>query len=340
VKSKKVRILFIAPRVFGYEQEIKREMEVAGCEVDLFDDRPSTSSLAKAIIRLRPELIEPWSRAHIRGIVDVTARTVYDIVFVLKGEAISYANLCMLRRAHPTACFVYYTWDSLKNVRNGARKLDHFDRAYSFDHSDCAVHSRISHLPLFYTPPYEQVGILGRTSNTDKNIDLLFIGTIHSDRFTVVERIKKAAFRTDPQLRVVTRWYYSSKWVFALRKVFDRGLRPVPWGLVSWTPLSASDIAELISKTRILVDIHHPGQSGLTMRTIESVGARTKLITTNPDVVKYDFYSTQNVLVVDRADPVVPASFLATPYEPPREDVYSRLSLRSWVREILGNAVL
>lgn len=58
-----------------------------------------------------------------------------------------------------------------------------------------------------------------------------------------------------------------------------------------------------ISKAQI--EIQHPSQKGLTTRAFESLGTKTKLITTNPAIRQYDFYNSNNILIIDRNNPVI-----------------------------------
>ncbi|EEX2831637.1 glycosyltransferase, partial [Escherichia coli] len=60
------------------------------------------------------------------------------------------------------------------------------------------------------------------------------------------------------------------------------------------------------------IDIHHPSQHGLTMRTIEAVGLNKKIITTNADIKKYDFYDPKDVYVYQSGDSKLPDVFLST----------------------------
>jgi hypothetical protein len=45
-------VLFISPKFFGYELEIKKELESQGARVDYYDERPKNSAFMKALIRL------------------------------------------------------------------------------------------------------------------------------------------------------------------------------------------------------------------------------------------------------------------------------------------------
>lgn len=331
-----MRILFIGPKTFSYETEIKLELERAGCHVDWYDDRHASTPLVKALIRFRPELIATMSDAYFDGIINQAKSCKYDVVFIIKGEAISAERLAALRQSQTGARFLYYTWDSLKNFKNGSVKLCYFEKAYSFDRFDSISNPTVRHLPLFYLDAYSKIHSDIAESHVERDIDLLFLGSIHSDRHAVVQHISDAAIRNSNDLSLYSHFYYQSQWVFALRKLFDHNFRTIPWRDVQWQSLDKEKTLALYARSKIILDIHHPGQTGLTMRTIECLGAGKKMITTNPDVVNYEFYRSENILVVDRISPKVPPKFLYEPYLNLPDKIYQRYSLKSWLNQIFS----
>jgi len=333
----KLRILFIGPRTFGYEREICREIELAGYQVDWFDERPSSSPLIKALIRVHPVLAAPLSNAYFDRIISHSRTMDYKVVFVIKGEALSSEKLRDLRGALPGARFIYYTWDSLKNVKNASNKLHYFDKVYSFDRLDSSSDNRIRHLPLFYSNAYERLPQTVGGGVVASDIDLLLVASLHSDRYSVAQKIFRAARNAVPGFQICEYFYFQSRWVFALRKLLDPEFMLIPWAAVKWRALTPVQTLSLAARSQILVDIHHPGQTGLTMRMMESVGAKKKIITTNPDVKNYEFYDPDNILIVDRGAPMIPVDFLRRPYRPLCDEIYRRYSLRSWLKEILSS---
>jgi len=330
-------ILFISPRTFGYECEIKFELERAGYTVDWYDERPGSSPFVKSLIRLSPGLLSRKSDAYFSGIFKKEVRRKsYDIVFVIKGEALSLGKLRELRMLQPKSLFIYYTWDSLRNVKNSQKKLQYFDEAYSFDMVDCECNKKIKHIPLFYTRSYEKLAQYDANLRTSFDIDLLILGSIHSDRYKIAQRILKASKNANQDIRMYTYFYFQSRWVFALRKIMDRQFWSVPWGDIKWSALDSDQVISLIRRSKILIDVNHPKQTGLTMRTIESIGAEKKLITTNSEVKKYDFYKPENILVVERDDPVINNDFLSESYKSLDAMMYKNYSLRAWIGKILG----
>ena len=112
------------------------------------------------------------------------------------------------------------------------------------------------------------------------------------------------------------------------------------WGIpvseFHFAPMSQNDLLNLYRKSRIIVDMQHPNQTGLTLRTMEALGSKKKLITTNPDIVNYDFFDPQNILVVDRKKPDISEHFFRTTYSPIPKNIYEKYSVDSWLDQILN----
>lgn len=98
----------------------------------------------------------------------------------------------------------------------------------------------------------------------------------------------------------------------------------------------SSEIADIVNQSKSVLDIQHPNQTGLTMRTIEMIGMNKKLITTNASIVNYDFYNKKNILIIDRDNPQIDVSFFSTPYEKLNPEIYQKYSLSSWILDVLS----
>ena len=68
---------------------------------------------------------------------------------------------------------------------------------------------------------------------------------------------------------------------------------------ISFTQRSAAEIVDVVRSSRAVLDIQHFKQTGLTMRTLETLGAGKKSIATNSDVREYDFYDEGRVVTID-----------------------------------------
>ena len=321
------KILFIAPAFFGYEKEIKCRLKNLGASVDYFDDRPSTRAWSKIAIRVMPRLQRREVRTYFHDLLR-RSRSDYDFVFIIKLECMPLDILLELKERNSDAKFIYYSWDSIKNNQNIKKAFHIFDSAFTFDEHDASAFDSFKFRPLFFLNEYRDLPTAGG------RYDLSFIGSAHSDRYLLTQKIK-SAFPSE-NFRTFFFLYMSSRWVCALRRLF----MPAFWGAktseFSFKPLAKSDILEIVSASKVILDFQHPNQTGLTMRTIEMLGARRKLITTNTNVRKYDFYNPDNITIIDRAAPVIQADFFDKPYVPLTESLYEKYSIDGWIAEVFA----
>lgn len=325
-------ILLISSSFFGYAKEIKRALETQGRPVHWFEDRPATDNLTKAMIRVAPSLISRRADAHFTEVIRQMAGRPITDVLVIKGEALSPDMIRQMRAAFPSARFTLYFWDSYLNMpADTPQKVPLFDRVLSFDPVDSRADARLAYRPLFYLNEYARLS----DSPTD-DIDLLFIGTVHTDRYAVLNRLKAAL---PAEMRFERVLFFPSEWLYRSRKLTDPAFRSAQKSEFVFQSLSKDEVMALITRARIVVDIERPVQTGYTMRTLEMLGARRKLITTNPKITEAAFYHPDNHLYIDRERPVVPTSFLTSDWHPMDPDMVTRYSLDGWLAEVLPAVV-
>jgi len=278
-------------------------------------------------VRISPQLVAKKTDAFFDAVIEQVRGQPIDQVLVIKGEALSVPLLERLRKACPKAKFTLYFWDSYGNMPRGTeRKVSCFDAAFSFDPQDVAQDKRLQYRPLFFLDHFTKLPSL------KQDIDLLFLGTVHTDRFRV---IKTLASRLPRDLRFETVMYYPSMKLFQVRRVVDPRMWGARTGEFIFKPIGADEVMQLIARTRIAVDVERAVQAGFTMRTIEMVGASKKLITTNPRAQSADFYHPRNIAVFDRKNPRLDDDFLRAPHTPLPAPVLARYSLSGWLRDVL-----
>lgn len=99
--------------------------------------------------------------------------------------------------------------------------------------------------------------------------------------------------------------------------------------------INMAEVNELVAESNVLLDIHREGQNGLSFRVFESLGNKKKLITTNADIVNYDFYNPQNILVIDKNNIEIPMSFFTNAYIDPPKEIYQKYVVDNWSKIIL-----
>ena len=129
-------------------------------------------------------------------------------------------------------------------------------------------------------------------------------------------------------------FYSPSKILFFFQKLLKKDFRNIDKKDISYVSLNKKDVVDIVRKSKSIIDIHHPRQSGLTMRTMEIFGAKRKLFTTNIDVKNYDFYDENNIYCFDRNNPNIEIKFLNKDNTKIDDSIYKKYSLTQWIKHI------
>jgi hypothetical protein len=100
--------------------------------------------------------------------------------------------------------------------------------------------------------------------------------------------------------------------------------------------MPAAEVAEIVRQSRAVLDVEHPRQRGFTMRTIETLLAGKKLVTTNKHIVGSDLYHPSRAHVISRRTPEIPAGFVEQPCDAIPDELRRRYSCEGWAAELLS----
>lgn len=104
-------------------------------------------------------------------------------------------------------------------------------------------------------------------------------------------------------------------------------------------PLSYDEALRNIEDAGSLLDILQPGQSGVTIRSMEALFYGKKLITNNPEIIEEDFYDYDRIFILGRDEKNGRdlKQFILTPLKSlPTPDILSSHEIKTWIRR-LGN---
>jgi hypothetical protein len=316
------RILVISPKFFGYETRIVKRLKELGSDVVWLDDRPSNSVYAKLVMRYFPFLYK-------KKINDYYKNNIHDIftqILVISAESLSHENICFLRNETKANKIILYVYDSLENKKRLLPIIKYFDKCLTFDPCDVLKYNFIFR-PLFFTSD------VSCNDSHHVKYDVSFIGTGHSDRVEIIEKIKH-------QCEIMGRSYFfylylQSPLVYYFYKILKlKKFKNIKKCYFHYKPLTYDDYIDISESSNVIIDIEHPKQKGLTMRTIEMLGKEKKLITTNSGIKEYDFYNDVNICVIDRKNPVMDTQFFEKKYEKLPEQVYYKYSINGWLEDV------
>ena len=321
------RLLLLCPQFFSYHLAILEAAERLGIAAQWVDARGGGSALYKGMLKLAPSLTRSVSQAPVRAALDqVEGLAEITDILVIKGDGITPSTLDALRHRAPRARATLYLWDSLRNAP-GAHELSKLcDRTVTFDHGDAAMQGW-DFVPLFSRAPVIDTGLV-----RDADWDWSFVGSVHSDRHRVLRRLAAAL----PGARYRVHAYVQNRLVQGVRALRDPGLLfPGPIGVAQHV-LSAAECQDIVSRSRAVVDVEHPRQVGLTMRTVETLLGGRKVITTNRHVQSYDIYDPTRVALIDREAPKLDPDFFETPFSPIPPDLARLYHVDGWLERVLS----
>ena len=100
-------------------------------------------------------------------------------------------------------------------------------------------------------------------------------------------------------------------------------------------PLSRGSYKSILLKSRYVLDLPSPKQSGVSLRTYETLASGCTLITTSTTIAREQFYNDKQIIVVDAAnlEQTVPNLLKAEPAKGENLS-FEEYSLSSWVKKL------
>ena len=96
------------------------------------------------------------------------------------------------------------------------------------------------------------------------------------------------------------------------------------------------NVLDYIGKSRAILHLLDGAQNGITIRMLESLIHKVKLITDYTSIVKYDFYNPNNIFILGKDDMRNLRHFLDTPYEDVQSDFYKHAFFNQMLDEIIN----
>lgn len=312
------RILLIGIGFYDYEHSIATRLRERGAEIAVFQDQPP--ELQSGLRRLFQRDPKAVLARHEQRMLDAARAQPFDQVLMIKAVGLRLPFLQALRQQLPTSEFILYQWDSLARLDGIEERLPLFDRVLTFDRKDAQTRPGMAFRPLFFRD------VPAPTGAEPQDIDVAFVGWLHSDRLESARRMQAEA----KTLGLSTFVYLYTGWLTWLKLVLRGEARDV-----HPRTLPYAELLRINQRARCIYDLPHTLQTGLTMRTIETLGIRRKLLTTAQDVIHYDFYNADNVRVVRLPETGLDRDFVMSTPTPIDPAILRRYSLDAWLDDVL-----
>lgn len=208
-----------------------------------------------------------------------------------------------LKKKYPSIRIIYWHWNHIENEKVQKNKLDDTVEQWSFDRADCRKYG-LKFNTQFYFPEF------GNSRQIIER-DFFFIG-VEKRRKEQIERCIQLIDDADLTRQFIT--------IGNTRKEqLEKSL-------------SYSQVLELISSSRCVVDIVSDVQQGLTLRPLEALFLQKKLLTNFPQIKDYDFYRPNNIFLIGEDNPSSLREFLSLPYDKTANKYIRHYSFAQWLK--------
>lgn len=322
------KILLIAPSYFGYETEIKLKLEEKGANVFFIKENVDYQNM---LVRFGRKIRknEIFWVDYFKEKINCFANIDFDYILGIRINYFNVEIIKYLRSIFKKAKLIMYFWDSTANMCNAVKLAEQADDVLSFDIEDCDRYGW-THRPLFFLSDYENV----KKNNPCKEKEgICMVATLSEDRGNIASHIGNIL--DDRQIKNDFRLYMQKK-LFYKRKIFNHEYKNFNRKYWITEPLQRNEIVEIFRQHGTILDISHKSQSGLTMRTIETIGAGKKLITNNKSIRNYDIYKYGNIFLYDNNDSDMIRFIKQKSYVEIPSKEYRKYSLDGWITDIFA----
>ncbi|MBR6765651.1 MAG: hypothetical protein IKM06_04115 [Clostridia bacterium] len=324
MELKDKNILIISPFFFDYHLRIKEALEARGANVDVVDEQPSHSAVARILMRKDAGIYHGVINRYFDKVL-TTLKKDYDFILFIKCEAPTVEVLKKFKRRFPFAKRILYLWDSVQNITHITKKFAYFNKIFSFDNDDVKRYSFLEYAYWGYTKEFDV------PSDERYEYDLAFIGTLHSIRPKVLDEISRQC--KEYGLVFYKFVYVPHILVFLYNKLMNPYFVGVKKAKIHFKAMSTQRSIEIYKKSKAVLEIENTYQSGATTRLGEMIGMQKKIVTTH-NCTNQEFYNENNQLVIDVNNIEINKRFFETPYVPVPSDVRYKYSFEHFIDKV------
>lgn len=309
-----------------YTDAFVMDLQKRGAVVRVYDERPSQSSIVKIYLYLFQKIAPQFFFNYIKNVVSDNIDFNPDIVLVVRGQGFNESVLQFLHKNFAKAYFILYQWDSLAFIgKDFSYIFDLYDTCFSFDKDDVSKYKQLHFRPTCYANEYTSIAL-----SKDYKYDISFVGTLYNSRWPVIQKINRYLNNEG-----ITSYFYLylPSWTLYLWDFLFKGTW-IDFRVFKFKSISLSEFVTVVANSRCVLDIVNEKQTGLSLRAFESMAAHRKYITNNKDIINYDFYNPNNILVIDINNLDIPNSFIKSDFVPVDHKLLYKYSVAGFIDDV------
>ena len=209
-----------------------------------------------------------------------------------------------IKKVNKEVRVIYWYWNPTLRVGIPDRKISNLAELWSFDPEDCRKFN-LNFNTTFY---FKNIVII----KSKIEFDVIFLG-FNKGRKKYLEELEKL---------LIQHGIHAHFQIIPDREEDKKNyLKTIPY----------YEYLKLVSKTKALIDINSIGQSGLTLRAMESIFFKKKLICNDKSIIYQDFYKQENIFILGTDNEEKLKDFINSSYAPLDEMVIEKYDIKNWL---------
>ncbi|WP_316763075.1 hypothetical protein [Pedobacter aquatilis] len=283
------KVLFIGPAFYDYHTLIKKKIQDLGANVTFHPEMRGAFFIA-ILNTVWPYLIVLNQKIYYYYLWLLIKDKDYTHFLLIRGYKFPNFFIKKIKAKNPNIECIMYQWDSNKNDPY-YHLIDYFDKVYTFDYKDYKEQEKLRFLQLFYT---EDIDKINKKEDAPVKYTFFCLSAFTLSRYQAIlsftDFCDKNNFKLKSYCYIPYKTYIKYKY---LKRI------PLDKNLLSFKSLPRNQYLEFLENSAIVVDFNHANQTGLSMRVIETYGARKKIFTTNLSILDNPIFSPSWVQTLD-----------------------------------------
>lgn len=238
----------------------------------------------------------------------------YDVIILPSRRASKYAVKYIKKKTNKRVIVWYWNIVTKRELspdycrKNGCE-------VWSFDKKDCKKYNM-----KFGDTYYFDLGL--SSDNQNYSSDLFFIGVDKQDRIESMNKLNEYCIEhgiiADLNLTINPEIHPNKEYSYSPRMTYD-------------------EVLKHIQNSKAILDLNQPNQSGLTLRPLEALLLKKKLITNNKYITELKAYDKNNTFILNGVNFEGLAEFLKAPYVNNDTDLFEFYKFEKWLYRICNN---
>lgn len=315
-----MRITLISNDTWGYNNNIALALKKKGHIVNHIDFNTFEYKYPNFGYKVYNFLLKAFLKKNLKNIHfgnEINKRLkkngeIQDVILTIKADFIDPKSILEFKKY--TKKSIAFFNDNIHRCPKIKRVIPHFEEVYSFEKEDCIKYD------LKFMPNWTSIEDESKEISAIKfDFDVFNISS-KDNRFKIIAKIACELKIKNIKSKII---------------VYDKKKKSEAPNIEFVSKyLQIDEVNNYIKRSKFLLDIHRKEQNGLTFRVFESIGLNKKLITTNPNIVHYDFYNPNNILIIDAKKIIFNLDFFETDYEQIPEEIFKKYTLNHWVETV------